>query len=267
MFDFIMSFATAEDARRFASNLRFVLQHEGFRLTMFFSNNPAALTVLPEEDKKFIQNTTKVLGQTWCLSNEAFTAQTPKTIDPPQTLQQVFSIVSSIFDPIGLLAPFVIQLKVILQNLWQRGQTWDQPVPDDLQPRINKFATQYATMPDIAVPRQIAPLLSSAELHIFTDASISAFSAVIHARQPPSDTTPPCLVFVLGKSCFAPNKQRKFFWTQSCVVLDWIQNQRKFETFVAHRVNKIAQHTNPNQWNYVPTELNPADYGTRGLKP
>ena len=208
MDDFIMSFATAEAARRLASNLRTVLQHGGFRLTKFVSNNPAALTALPEEDMEIIRNTTKVLGQTWCLSNDTFTAPTPKTIDPPQTLRQLFSMVSSIFDPIGLLAPFLIQLKVVLQILWKRGQTWDQPVPDDLQPRINKLATQYATMPDISVPRQISPLLTSAELHVFTDASISAFSAVIYARQPPSDTTPARLVFVLGKSRVAPIKQR-----------------------------------------------------------
>ena len=155
MDDFIMSFATAEAARRLTSNLRTVLQHGGFRLTKFVSTNPAALT---EEDKEIFQNTTKVLGQTWCLPNDTFRAPTPKTIDPPQTLRQLFSMVSSIFDPIGLLAPFLIQLKVILQNLWKRGQAWDQPVRDDLQPLINKFATQYAIMSDIAVPRQIAPM-------------------------------------------------------------------------------------------------------------
>ena len=198
-----MFFATAEAGRRLTSNLRTVLQHGSFRLTKFVSNNPAALTALPEEDKEIIQNTTKVLCQTWCLPNDTFTASTPKTIDPPQTLRQLFSMVSSIFDPIGLLAPIVIQLRVILQNLWKRGQTWDQPVPDDLQPCINKFATQYATMSDIAVPRQIAPLLTSAELHSFTDASTSAFSGVIYARQPPSDTALARLVFVLGKSRIA----------------------------------------------------------------
>ena len=32
-------------------------------------------------------------------------------------------------------------------------------------------------------------------------------------------------------------------------------------------MNEIVQHTNPKQWNYVPTELNPADHRTRGLKP
>ena len=136
-----MSFATAEAARCLASNLRTVLQHGGFRLTKFVSNNPAALTTLPEEDIEIIQNTTKVLGQTWSLSNDTFTAPTPKTIDPPQTLRQLFSMVSSIFDPIGMLAPFVIQLKVIFQNLWKRGQTWDQPVPDN--PIANLASTSW----------------------------------------------------------------------------------------------------------------------------
>ena len=50
-------------------------------------------------------------------------------------------------------------------------------------------------------------------------------------------------------------------------MLDWIQNQKKLKTFVALRVNEIAQHTNPKQWNYVPTELNPTDHGTRGFRP
>ena len=166
-------------------------------------------------------------------------------------------------------------------------------MPDDLQPRINKFAMQYATMPDIAVPRQIAPLLTSADFHIFTDASISAFSAVIYARQPPSDTAPAGLVFFLGKSRVAPIEQRSVpkLELEAAVlgvrllrtvlnafecnfrqvffgpIVASIQNQIKPETFVAHRENELVQHKNPKQWHHVPTELNPADHGTRGLKP
>ena len=46
------------------------------------------------------------------------------------------------------------------------------------------------------------------ELHIFTDASISALSAVIYAGQPPSETAPARLVCVLAKTG-APIKQRR----------------------------------------------------------
>ena len=196
-----------------------------------------------------------------------------------------------------MLAPFVIQLKVILKNLWKRGQTWDQHISDDLQPRVNNDAKQYATMPDIAVPRQIAPLLTSAQLRVFTDDSIFSFSAVTYALQPPSDTAATRRVFVFDKNRVAPIKQRSvpklelgaavlgvrllrtilnafhcnfrhvLFWNDSCVVLERIQNQKKLITFVANRVNEIAQHTNSKQWNYVTTDLNPADHGTSGLNP
>ena len=56
------------------------------------------------------------------------------------------------------------------------------------------------------------------------------------------------------------------FWTDSCVVLDWIQRQNKLESFVAHRVNEITLHSDPLDWKYVPTKQNPSDHGTRGLR-
>ena len=55
--------------------------------------------------------------------------------------------------------------------------------------------------------------------------------------------------------------------TDSCVVLDWIQRKTKLKSFVTHRVNEITLHSDPLNWNYVPTKQNPVDHGTRGLKP
>ena len=106
----------------------------------------------------------------------------------------------------------------------------------------------------------------------------------------------PLITFVLGKSRVAPLKQlsvpklelevallgvrllqvvrrafdRNFpcvtFWTDSCVVLDWIQNQKKLKSFVAHRVYEISRSSAFSDWRYDPSNLNPADHGTRGLK-
>ena len=47
------------------------------------------------------------------------------------------------------------------------------------------------------------------------------------------------------------------FWTDSCVILDWIQRQIKLKSLVANRVNKITQHSDLLEWNYVPTKQNP----------
>ena len=54
------------------------------------------------------------------------------------------------------------------------------------------------------------------------------------------------------------------FWVDGMNVLHWIHGRsRDYKPFVAHRVGEI--HDGPDKWKYVPTELNPADYGSRGM--
>ena len=56
------------------------------------------------------------------------------------------------------------------------------------------------------------------------------------------------------------------FWTDSKVVLSYIQNEStRFKTFVANRVQEIRDNSSPNDWSYVPSHLNPADDASRGL--
>ena len=38
-----------------------------------------------------------------------------------------------------------------------------------------------------------------------------------------------------------------------------------FKPFVANRIGEIQSLTNPDQWKYASTELNPAEYLTRGM--
>ncbi len=55
------------------------------------------------------------------------------------------------------------------------------------------------------------------------------------------------------------------YWTDSKVVLGYINNDsRRFKTFVANRVQAIRNHSQPEQWRYVKTCDNPADWASRG---
>ncbi|KAM4807993.1 LOW QUALITY PROTEIN: uncharacterized protein WCC33_002086 [Rhinophrynus dorsalis] len=54
------------------------------------------------------------------------------------------------------------------------------------------------------------------------------------------------------------------FYTDSKVVLGYIYNQTKhFYVYVSNRVERIRKSSKPEQWHYVPSEINPADHATR----
>ena len=54
-------------------------------------------------------------------------------------------------------------------------------------------------------------------------------------------------------------------WTDSTIVLQWINSTNKYPSFIANRVCEILENTSVDQWNHVATCDNPADAGTRGM--
>ena len=59
---------------------------------------------------------------------------------------------------------------------------------------------------------------------------------------------------------------REHVWTDGQVGLGYINNESKrFEVFVANRVQLIHDNPSTNQWHYVDTKSNPADDVSRGL--
>ena len=55
---------------------------------------------------------------------------------------------------------------------------------------------------------------------------------------------------------------------QTCALrsLGYIRNNsKKFKVFVANRIQQIQEGSKVEQWKYVPTKLNPADFASRGL--
>ena len=61
-------------------------------------------------------------------------------------------------------------------------------------------------------------------------------------------------------------KISKDFHTDSTTVLRYIMNdQKRFQVFVANRVQTIRTLSHPSQWMYVETRSNPADDASRGI--
>ncbi|XP_041483382.1 uncharacterized protein LOC121430170 [Lytechinus variegatus] len=222
--------------------------------------------------------------------------------DRPTTRRGILSKVSSLYDPLGFLAPFILVAKVLLQGICQKGLAWDDPVDEkDLQ-TWQEWLDDLPRLTEIKIPRCLKPevlgdqVLYHYQLHYFCDASELGYAAVAYLRIVDSAGRIHCS-FVCGKSRLSPLKVTSIprlelaaavlavdmdhmiqeelrlpiatttFWTDSTSVLMYIQNEsRRFHTFVANKVAKIREATELSQWRHVNTKLNPADDGSRGLK-
>lgn len=56
-----------------------------------------------------------------------------------------------------------------------------------------------------------------------------------------------------------------YLWSDSQIVLYWLQSNKNLNTFVNHRISEIHQLTKAATWNFCPTSDNPADLLTRGI--
>ena len=308
MDDFLKSGECIHNLTNVAKQLFKLLSSRGFRLTKWVSNNQEILEQLPKNELKFNKKLEqlsdenkfqKILGLLWNLTLD--TLKIPSTIkinNAKFTKRSLLSIICSIFDPLGFVAPCLIEPKLIIQELWERNIDWDQNLPADLEIRVTKWINSVYNLIKIEIPRyyQINMSVEQPELHIFADSSSKAYGCAAYLRLVKDDQVQ--VSFVIGKSRLAPLKEKRlsipklelqtatiavrikvkllsetnfnvkniYFWSDSKAVLKYIYNENKhFPVYVMHRLDEIQSNSSINDWNYIPTNLNISDLCTRPI--
>lgn len=113
-----------------------------------------------------------------------------KVIIKKITKRFILSSVSQIFDPLGLLSPFIMMGKILLQKMWLHKLDWDEHVPNDILTSWNQFEKSLSILNTLRVPRLvIGSNPSYVELHIFSDASQLGYGACAYIRTIHTDFT------------------------------------------------------------------------------
>jgi len=73
------------------------------------------------------------------------------------------------------------------------------------------------------------------------------------------------VVSELSKVNVVLNKENIVYWSDSTVVISWLNTCKPLKVFVSNRVAHILDLSSPCQWRHVPTESNPADLISRGM--
>ncbi|XP_067030727.1 uncharacterized protein [Acropora muricata] len=304
--DVLKSFPRTQQAVRLTSDLTKLLKEGGFRLTKFASNSREVLQSIPPDlranplldldlDQLPLE---RALGVYWDAQSDTFKFQAVQA-GKPSTKRGVFSVVSSLFHPLGFLSPFVFSAKILLQDLWRDKIPWDQEIPEPYLSQWQRWLEELLHVVTINIPRcyksQFSLTPSTIQLHNFADASRCSYAAVSYLRFVDERGVTHCS-FVMGKTRNAPIREwtiprlelqaavlatrlskmivneldlrvdQTFFWSDSMTSLQYIKNETKrFQTFVANRVAEIHETSSPEQWHHIPGIMNPADDGSRGV--
>ena len=170
---------------------------------------PSSDSVLPHQDRPCDKSLvslggsnnaeselSKLLGVTWNSDTDQFMFCFSELItyvnELPATRRSVLKVLAKIFDPLGLISPFVVRLKMLFQMLCIEGRSWDESLVGSAKEQRNCFTNKLRALDQIRIPRCYFRPISvptNIQLHGFSDASEHAYAAVVYLRSVYEDGT------------------------------------------------------------------------------
>ncbi len=263
---------TELSAVNYYNEARDIMNDAKFNLHSWASNCPNLQNLATQENTSDTGDEVNVLGMHWNTSSDTLTLTKKTTLNTRQQLitkREVLQQSSKIFDPLGMITPITFRAKIFMQRLWQESIDWDEPLNKDLAEDWQKIVDdlQVALM-TATISRRYHPNSNSQsvpQLHCFVDSSIKAYGAVTYLKHGHE------ISFVMAKTRVAPIKQltlpqlelmaaligarllsfihnavkdrydtlELYLWSDSQIVLYWINSNKQLKQFVANRVNSI----------------------------
>jgi hypothetical protein len=296
-----------------------ILSKAGLKLQKFVSNSKKALAAVPAEERSTKAlllhqpetysgeeaTLTKTLGISWDQSKDILTYRAFAQLaeqDWKPTLRSLASFVSSLFDPLGHIAPFSTLAKRVLKESWMiclditksTQPSWDLELPQPVATNFQALLDQLQYLKDFEVPRPFSEFVARYRwLFGFSDASLIAKAAVVYIVSEAENGTRICRL-VAAKNHLASVKQASVakleldalrilasliknlsatlnvpihtcFTDSSCTFM-WTQRcSSSWPTYTANRVSYIHSVLKPQQVRWLPGEFNSAsDMVSRG---
>ena len=281
-----------ESAAAYYSTAREIMNDANFNLRSWASNSNTLMEQAWKDGTAADPGSVNVFGIQWDTNNDTISLILKNPIPTYHTLvtkREALREASKVFDPIGILSPVTVKAKIFMQKLWQQDIDWDEPLTTTAEEEWLSIAADIQEATSITFTRQYLPSCNFSQLFVFADASLRAYGAVAFISDNRRTS------FIMAKNRVAPLKQLSlpklelmaaliaarlsrfirealnslnlttFLWTDSQIVLYWLQGNKKLDIFVTNRVSEIHQLTADTKWNFCPTSDNPADLLTRGI--
>ncbi|XP_071643041.1 uncharacterized protein [Temnothorax longispinosus] len=159
----------------------------------------------------------------------------------------ILSVVSRVYDPIGVLCPVLLKPKKMLQRAWLAKKSWDEALEEELISEFKDLGIDGVLVQLIQAKARVTPI-KKVYIH-----RLELFGCVIAVRQATN-----------VKISLELEEVPTFYWIDSATALAWIRRNDQWGTLVGNRVKEILSCSNVENWRHVPGNLNPADLPSRG---
>ena len=151
----------------------------------------------------------RALGVSWCVEHDHFGFRVSLN-DTPLTRRAILSSISSIYDPLGLISPFLLKGRKILQEITsEKDSHWDDELKvEHIQAwrdwRESLFPLQSLRLDRCYKPNDFGDSIETT-LHCFSDACQYGYGAACYLRQV-NKNGKVHVSLVMGKSRVSPIK-------------------------------------------------------------
>ncbi len=307
--DVLDSVDTVQEAHQVLQQVRTILSEAGMDMAKFHANHPDILASILGDQRagspKLLQDPTqrellpelKTLGVSYDPVGDVFSFPALQVEPTCWTKRKVLKLFPRLYDPLGLLLPFVIRARIFFSSIAHKDQGWDRKLAPSRE--WEKWVAELGELDQVRFPRCLKTAPSQeVQLHLFAGASQKAYAAAAYVVCFYPDGRPPTAALVAARAHVAPTKGASiprlelmaaeltlllrqfvllhlklvvgtvFHWTDSTTVLYWLKDDAKrFQAFVHNRLQKIRRSTDLQDWRWTPTDANPADLATRGMAP
>ena len=134
-----------------------------------------------------------------------FVKERKKKVLQPITQCKALSQVSTVFDPIRLLALFTVEMRKMFKIIWNKiGQNWDETIEPERRKDFLECQEQLYVLAETIIQRKyFGDKKNHVVLHLFADVSEHTMYALAYLRVNPKEQSAE-VSFVIGKCRVGP---------------------------------------------------------------
>ena len=167
-----------------------IMKEGGFNLRKWKINSRIVRQRISEEMKEEDDKSeVKILGLNWDTTSDELRFEFVSVMEYlkslPPTKRSVLKLSAKLFDPLGLLSRFDVNMKIWFQKLCVDKVNWDDRLEGTMLAKWNHLFKAFSSLAKLNIPRfyfvrEKRPVCR--QLHGFSDASEQAIAAVAYLR-------------------------------------------------------------------------------------